>query len=373
MSKGQGGEFTLRGPQGREFSRTVEPRLWARDSFCAPFFIPKFHIFSDSFLRRDLGGPAHLDAAPGALQFEQSVNLLFLVLVLDLVAAEGDALGDFFLLPRRTEFSASPTQGEVAGRLFSRVEMLVKPAVRRDDDASRVPIELLFLTAFEPEQGIAVAAENDHVGARSVAVRVLVSAGGKLRDVSAHGVIGDLEHDGGATRAPLFPLDELEVVDVRDKVGVPNPAWVCLAFTGKVIVLSAVAVGEDELVVEDEIVVVEQVHDQRHVGDRQEARRLAAGAVEVLIPGVEGRRKKTSFLPLKGFLFSFPGPYRRSAPSAQDEDQLLEDLPLRNEIFSRQDLANIRVVGLPDGRFSLQDGTVQIDVHAFSSHARPRF
>jgi len=31
MSKGQGGEFTLRGPQGRELSRTVEPRLCASD------------------------------------------------------------------------------------------------------------------------------------------------------------------------------------------------------------------------------------------------------------------------------------------------------------------------------------------------------
>ena len=49
----QGGEFTLRGPQGRELSRTVEPRLCGRHGFSDLVFVSEFQIRLARFLARE--------------------------------------------------------------------------------------------------------------------------------------------------------------------------------------------------------------------------------------------------------------------------------------------------------------------------------
>ncbi len=61
--------------------------------------------------------------------------------------------------------------------------MLVKPLIGRSEHAAFMPIDPLYLATFWEEERIAFAPENNHVGARTVAMGLFVTSRRKLRDV----------------------------------------------------------------------------------------------------------------------------------------------------------------------------------------------
>ena len=76
-----------------------------------------------------------------------------------------------------------------------------------------------------------------------------------------------------------------------------------------------------------------------------EARRLLAGAVEVLVPGVERDGEQGAGLPFEGDALAGIVPHAGRAAPIEDQDHLLEELALRLELLARRDLAHVAVVG----------------------------
>src|SRR5262249_30251875 len=92
---------------------------------------------------------------------------------------------------------ATPGWRDVPRWLGSGVEMLMEPAIGRNEQAPFDPINSLlsgcgrlrvFQRAF-PHKRVAVPVEHDHVRPRTVTMRLFVSSNFKLRDVSLHAVV----------------------------------------------------------------------------------------------------------------------------------------------------------------------------------------
>ena len=77
-------------------------------------------------------------------------------------------------------------EGQQAFRRRPGVEVLVEHPVGRHDHGADLPVEALRLLALVPHQREALAGKDDDVGARPVAVRLLVGADRELRDVARH-------------------------------------------------------------------------------------------------------------------------------------------------------------------------------------------
>src|SRR5215217_6863452 len=141
------------------------------------------------------------------------MDLALLVLVLDLIAAQlhaditlaavyGDSL---------TIASTAVAQGQVAGRPIARIEVLVEPVLRRDNHRAGAPVTLHHLgIAVLPECAEAVAIQNDHVGSRPVAMRLLIGSDLELGDVRAGAVFTQLQANVAATAAALLPAMKRE-------------------------------------------------------------------------------------------------------------------------------------------------------------------
>src|SRR5262249_23951039 len=130
------------------------------------------------------------------------------------------------------------------------------------------------------------------------------------------------------------------------------------------IFLAIVAVDERIIALESEIDVVKEVQNGRRIGHGQQSHRLVSLAIEMLIAGVERRRKERALSPLEGLLPASIVPDRCRAPAADDKDHFLEQVLLRFQRFSRRDLTDIAIVNA--------FGAFQIEIHASTAHARPR-
>ena len=80
--------------------------------------------------------------------------------------------------------------------------------------------------------------------ARAMAVGLLVSANGKLGDVALGVVVGHLQHRINTAGAPLLPSIQQHVRRVGDKVGLPDPPVVELAFAAEVIFFAGITAAE---------------------------------------------------------------------------------------------------------------------------------
>ena len=148
-----------------------------------------------------------------------------------------------------------------------------------------------------------------------------------------------------------------------DEVGLQQEALL-LALGAEVVGLAGEALLEVVLGVEDEVDVLVEVDDRRRIGDRHVARRLAAGAVEVLVPAVERDGEQRAGLPFEGDALARVVPHRGGAAARQHQDHLLEQLPLRRELLARRDLADVAVVRGARG--------LVVDVDARAAAPRPR-
>src|SRR5437660_11764986 len=125
-------------------------------------------------------------------RFEVAVHGRIFVLEFDLPAPLLHAgVGRTFavLHSHEAKAPATPAERQIARRFCAGVQMLMKPLVRRHHDAPWLPVHALHLLALQPENGVTLAAENDHVSPGSVAVGFFVGPHRKLRDMRRHGLV----------------------------------------------------------------------------------------------------------------------------------------------------------------------------------------
>ncbi len=151
--------------------------------------------------------------------------------------------------------------------------------------------------------------------AGAVAMPLLIGADRELRDMSSQGIAGQLEHDIGAASPSFLPELELEIIDIGDKIALPYPLGVLLAFAAKVFVLAGVAVAEDKVVVENKVRTMVDIDYKGGRSDAEEPGRFIPLAVEVLTESVQRRREKAALAPFKSLFLSTRKPYRGSAPA----------------------------------------------------------
>ncbi len=197
--------------------------------------------------------------------------------------------------------------------------------------------------------------------ARPVGVRLLVGADRELRDVTVQRRLGEVEADVAAARAALLRGDERQVDRVRHEVGGEQEA-LGLVLGREVVRLAVEAALEVVLGAEDEIQVLVEIDDDRRVGHRDEPRRIAARAVEVLMHAVQRNGEQRAGLPLEGDALAGVVPHRGRAAARQDHDGLFEQLPLRRQGLARRDLADVAVVR----------GARRLVVHEHAGAAAPR-
>src|SRR3990172_8875695 len=121
---------------------------------------------------------------------------------------------------------------------------------------------------------------------------------------------------------------------------------------------TAVAVLEDEGVVENEVKIMEEVNDGWGCGHTQEPGRLVPLPVEMLPPRIQRRGEKRARLPLEGLFAPSLVPDGSSTPPREHVDQLLVEGLLRLKTAARPYLYHVGVVGTA--------GPFQVDVGAQS-------
>ena len=172
---------------------------------------------------------------------------------------------------RVSDRDALVLEGEIARRRRAGVEVLVQPHVRRHDHGADLPLVVARLVALRPHQRIALAGEDDDVGARPVRVRLLVGADRELGDMAVERGLGEVEADVAAAGAALLGGDQRQVDRVRHEVGGEQEA-LGLVLGGEIVRLAVEAALEVVAGAEDEIQILVEVDHDRRVGHRHEAR-----------------------------------------------------------------------------------------------------
>ncbi len=102
-----------------------------------------------------------------------------------------------------------------------------------------------------------------------------------------HRTVGHFQHHVLAGGAAFFPVLEGKAARVGNEIGVPYTTRIGFALAAEIFRIAVKAVGEIPRRVEHKVGMMKQVENDRHAVDRKEPGGLAAGAVEVLVPGVE--------------------------------------------------------------------------------------
>src|SRR5262252_1925986 len=144
-----------------------------------------------------------------------------------------------------------------------------------------------------------------------------------------HNVVGHLYHDQSAAGTPVFSFYEFEASHIANKIRVRESRSRHLHIAVEKILLAVIAVRERVVALENEIDVVKKVQNGRGIGHGQQSDRPVSLAIEMLIAGVERRRKERAFAPLEGLLFASIAPDRCRAAAADDKNHFLEQVLLR--------------------------------------------
>ena len=146
-----------------------------------------------------------------------------------------------------------------------------------------------------------------------------------------HGAVGEDEHDVGAAGAALLPFDQLELAEIGDEIGLPHVAARFLRdevpFAGEIVVVP-LALGKSRVVGEDEVFVAEHVHHHRQVVGGRKARPGAAGAIEVLVLGVQRQGEQAFRPPFETVGLPVMGFHGRAAMALEDVEHLLIEMLL---------------------------------------------
>src|SRR5437763_74532 len=161
-----------------------------------------------------------------------------------------------------------------------------------------------------------------------------------------HGAVGqsELYIATGAASAALFPFGQFEAGEVRYEVGFP---LVAARFDGAKLALAAeIAVFAYSIlkgmhVFEDKADVMEQIQNDWQIRDGSKASRLAARAVVVLVPGVDGNAKKAAGAPFETVLAAVGRLDGCGTTTCQHVDQLVEKVFFGVERTTGRDLGQV--------------------------------
>src|SRR4030095_6803443 len=114
-----------------------------------------------------------------------------------------------------------------------------------------------------------------------------------------------MQTDTGGAFASGAAILELQVAHVGNKVGLPCAvAFDLFSLAAVVSFLATEAIVEAKRVIENEVEITKPIDHERRIGHREIAHRSIALHIEVLVPGIERRRKQTTLLPLKSLFVS---------------------------------------------------------------------
>ena len=201
------------------------------------------------------------------------------------------------------------------------------------------------------------------MGAGAVPVALLVGGRAELRNVAVHRPLRHREADVATAGTAFLRRNQRQVNGVGDEVRLQQQA-VLLVLGGEVVRLTGEPPDEVVRGVEHELGLVVEVDHRRHVRRRHEPGRHRAGAVEVLVPGVQRNGEHRARPPLEGDLLAGVVPHRGGPVPGQHQDHLLEQLSLRRQLLACRDLAHVAVVGGPR--------CFVVDEHAAPAAACPR-
>src|SRR3990167_1923370 len=128
-------------------------------------------------------------------------------------------------------FLSPSLQREPLYRFFTGRKMLMKPSVGRRKEASCTPVIFFHGSAFRPHQGISLSLQNENIRARPMSMSLAVNARFSFRDVPGDGIVRQLNLDVSSRRTAFLPFVQRQLVDVRNKIRIPYPARLLLAFT----------------------------------------------------------------------------------------------------------------------------------------------
>src|SRR5262249_42129283 len=116
----------------------------------------------------------------------------------------------------------------------------------------------------------------------------------KRREMRAHGVAGEFEQTVACSCAARRVLFGLELQQIGDEVGLPNPPGLdallnVLTGLRELARFTGVTIFEHEGVIENEIKIAKLIDRLRRAGKRDETRRLGGIRIEMLMPSVQRR------------------------------------------------------------------------------------
>src|ERR1700694_570509 len=134
----------------------------------------------------------------------------------------------------------------------------MKSPVGGNDERPGLPIEALNGLLLLPHETVAVAAQDDYMRARPVAVALLVRADRELGHVSAHLISGQRELDVASACSALRIRQQLIAWHIGYEVRLPHHAREG-AVAGEIVRLAGESVGKPVVAVEDELRIAKQV------------------------------------------------------------------------------------------------------------------
>src|SRR5919108_2847673 len=132
----------------------------------------------------------------------------------------------------------------------------------------------------------------------TVAVGLLVSTDGKLRNVGQHRTARHMDIHVARALAALFSGNEIDLPDVRNEIGVKDSPVILrkvFSFLGEKLFITWIeAVLKHVAVVVNKFRVSKQLESDGLAGEREVTAGVSAAGIEMLVPCVERNRKRAS-------------------------------------------------------------------------------
>jgi hypothetical protein len=179
-----------------------------------------------------------------------------------------------------------PAQSKMARGLCARGEVMMVLAFRRNEQASRLPVDAHEFFAGIPRERVALVGDDDDLRAGTMTVSFFVSAGFDGHDVADHRIAREVNAQTAEADAALRVRIERDGAQVGNKINRSVFLLVRIELAAEEIPLTSEAVGEFIRDVEDEIRGVVDIHNQRQVVRRGETHGLGRGTIVVLMPHI---------------------------------------------------------------------------------------
>src|SRR5713226_7968942 len=135
----------------------------------------------------------------------------------------------------------------------------MKPAFRRDDDRTGLPVDAHLLLSLGPQKGVPLPGQDKHVSARPVAMGFFIDSYRELGHMRSHRALRQFKEYRFVAFSSLMPRDGFDADHVGNKVRLEDPITVEFSPAAKVTIFAPEAIGEDIGIVHDKILIVKEV------------------------------------------------------------------------------------------------------------------